>query len=164
VKLYLLRHGIAFPHGTPDYAEDERPLTPEGIDRMKQVARGLARLELNLDRIVTSPLPRALQTAQLAAEAMDRAEALQTSDILLPGRRAESIASWLADQDDAALMLVGHNPALSDLVSLLLVGRVGSLSFELRCAGVAALARDEPGEPYTLDWIARPRLLKRIGR
>ena len=57
--LYIVRHGIAVDPGTPGMADDERPLTSKGEKRMRQVARGLSKLELKLDRIVTSPLPRA---------------------------------------------------------------------------------------------------------
>ena len=56
-RLYLLRHGIAVPHGTPDIPDDERPLTSEGEKGVRKVARGLRRLGFKLDRIVTSPLP-----------------------------------------------------------------------------------------------------------
>ena len=57
-ELYILRHGIAIPHGTPGVPEDERPLTPKGEKRIKEVGRGLAAFGLELDRIITSPLPR----------------------------------------------------------------------------------------------------------
>ena len=62
-ELFILRHGIAVPHGTPGIADDERPLTSKGEHRMRQVGRGLAALRLDVERIVTSPLPRARRTA-----------------------------------------------------------------------------------------------------
>ena len=56
--LFILRHGIAIPHGTPGIADDERPLTSKGERRIHQVGRGLAALRLGVEKIVTSPLPR----------------------------------------------------------------------------------------------------------
>src|SRR5579864_3782830 len=70
-RLYLLRHGIAVPPGTEGYEDDDRPLTSKGERRTRQVAQGLRRLRLKLDRIISSPLPRALRTAELVAETLD---------------------------------------------------------------------------------------------
>ena len=64
-RLYLLRHGIAIPARPSPIEEDDRPLTPKGKRRMKQIARGLRRLKITPDRLITSPLPRARQTAEM---------------------------------------------------------------------------------------------------
>ena len=81
-RLYLLRHGIAVPHGTPDIPDDERPLTSEGEKGVRKVARGLRLLGLKLDRIVTSPLPRALRTAEIVADVLEMTDLLETADAL----------------------------------------------------------------------------------
>jgi phosphohistidine phosphatase len=89
--LYILRHGIAVPHGSPGVAEDDRPLTPEGDQRMKQISRGLAATGLQVDRIITSPLPRARGTAQIVADNLDITDRLECADILRPGNDATTI-------------------------------------------------------------------------
>ena len=158
-RLYLLRHGLAVAPGTPEIADDDRPLTPEGERRVRQVARGCKRLGLKLDRIATSPLPRAHRTAEIVADALGVTDLLEVVDGLRAGRDARSIAAWLATRSDPRLLVVGHNPTLSELVGLLVVGLDGPPICELHKAGIAALV-GEPGGPYTIDWIARPRLFR----
>jgi phosphohistidine phosphatase len=159
IQLYVLRHGIAVPHGEPGMADDDRPLTPEGERRVRQVARGLRRMDLALDRIVTSPLPRALKTAQIVAEVLKVPEKLETADALRADRDATSVREWLQRREESSLMIVGHNPTLSDLVGLLMAGRTGAVTLELHKAGIAALtATGGPG--MRLEWLARPRLFR----
>ncbi len=157
--LYLLRHGLAVAPGTPDIADDDRPLTPEGERRVRQVARGFKRLGLKLDRIATSPLPRAHRTAEIFADALGKPELLEVVDGLRAGSDARSIAEWLATRPEPRLMIVGHNPTLSELLGYLVVGGEGPPLCELKKAGIAALV-GEQGGPYAIDWIARPRLFR----
>ena len=160
-RLYLLRHGIAVPHGTPDIPDDERPLTSEGEKGVRKVARGLRRLGFKLDRILTSPLPRARRTAEIVAKVLKREAILEEADALGAARDAASIRDWVQARPEPRLMLVGHNPAISDLVGLLISGEVGPPVCELRKGGLAAL-RDHPDGGLRLDWLARPRLLRRL--
>jgi phosphohistidine phosphatase len=160
-RVYLLRHGIAVPHGSPDYPDDERPLTKEGEERMKEVAEGLALMDLKFDRIVTSPLPRALKTAEIVADVLGLEEILETSDALRADRDAASIRDWLQTRAEPRLMLVGHNPALTELVGLLITGEVVPPLCELHKGGIAALATG-PSGGLVLDWLARPRLIRRL--
>jgi phosphohistidine phosphatase len=164
-ELYVLRHGIAVPPGTPGIPEDERPLTPKGQKRMREIARGLCRLELELDGIVTSPLPRALQTAEIVARALDCEDRLETADILKAGRDAMSIRGWLRERGDKRLMIVGHNPSLSDLVTLLVLGtaRLQLPVCELKKGGIAALRVSTVSpDRYDLDWVSTPGLIRRL--
>jgi phosphohistidine phosphatase len=158
----VLRHGLAVPHGTEGFADDERPLTEKGERRIRQLARGLRRVGLKLDRIVTSPLPRALRTAEIVADVLDSAFLLEESDALVPSATAESIRDWLAGRPEARIMVVGHNPSLSELLALLLTGQPTPTVCELRKGGLAAL-RDDPNGRFQVDWIARPRLIRRLG-
>jgi phosphohistidine phosphatase len=159
--LYLMRHGIAVPHGTPGIAEDERPLTPEGEKRARQVAYGLRRLDVKVDRVVTSPLPRARRTAEIAAEVLGVLVDLEVAVVLKAGSDAETIRAWLDTRDEEKLMIVGHDPAFSDLVGLLATGGAARGIGELRKGGVAAFARLPDGR-LVLDWLARPRILRRL--
>ncbi|WP_435008126.1 phosphohistidine phosphatase SixA [Tundrisphaera lichenicola] len=158
-ELYLLRHGLAVPHGTPGFEDDDRPLTPDGERRIRQIGRGLKRLKLKLVRIATSPLPRAFRTAEIVAECLGGGDLLEVVEELRPGSDAGSIRDWLKTRDETRLMIVGHNPAFSDLVGQLVTGREGSPICELRKGGIAALV-GEPGGTYQLDWISRPKLFR----
>lgn len=157
--LYLVRHGVAVPSGTPGIADDDRPLTLQGARKMREVARGLASLELKLDRIVTSPLPRAQRTAAILARVLGLTDVVEEADVLRAGRSAATIRDWLEVQREKRLMLVGHDPAFSDLVGLLVTGRADRPICALRKGGVACLQRSEDGL-WDLEWLARPRLLR----
>ncbi len=158
-QLYLLRHGIAVAPGTPDIDDDDRPLTPEGERRVRQVGRALKRLGLKLDKIAASPLPRAYRTAELVAEALGKPELIEVADDLRAGRDAASIAAWLAGRAESSLMIVGHNPSLSDLLTHLVLGPDHAPFCDLHKGGIAAL-RGGDGGSYQVDWIARPKLFR----
>jgi phosphohistidine phosphatase len=158
-QLYLFRHGLAVPHGTPEIEDDDRQLTDEGERRVRQVARGLKRIKVKIVKIATSPLPRALRTAEIVAEALGDPDSVEAFDELRPGRDASAIRAWLATRAESRLMIVGHNPSLSDLLALLTTGDTLHAYCELRKSGVAALTGDPRGL-YQVDWIARPKLFR----
>jgi phosphohistidine phosphatase len=160
-RLYLVRHGIAVPHGTRGVAEDERPLTEKGERRMNQIGRGLRALGLKVDRIVTSPLPRASRTAEIVADCLGMSCVLERSDILRPDRDAASIGEWALNQPELRMMLVGHNPNISELVGWLIDGEAGRNACEMRKGGVASLGRGTNGA-MVLDWLAPPRLFRKL--
>jgi len=160
-RLYIVRHGIAVDPGTPGYEDDQRPLTPKGERQARKVGRGMRRYGVEADRIVTSPLPRARRTAELIAAELELEDQLEDADALRADQSAESIRGWLASRGEDRLILVGHNPAFSRLVGLLLVGPQGGSLCELAKGGVAALASGPLGG-LRLDWLATPRLLRRL--
>ncbi len=164
-ELHLLRHGPAVPHGTEGIADDERPLTPKGRRRVRALADGLDRLHLELDRIVTSPLPRAAETAEIVARRLHQRELLEPADALVAGTHAEAVRDWLAARPESRLMIVGHDPWISDLVGLLLCGQPMPGLVQLRTGGLARLSlREGTTDRYRLDWLARPRLLRLAGQ
>jgi phosphohistidine phosphatase len=156
--LYLVRHGIAIESGTAGYEEDARPLTPLGVRRMKQISRGLRTLELPIDRILTSPLARAQRTAEILATGLHLEDKLESCDELAASHSAKSIREWLTTRTEPNLMLVGHNPAFEQLVGLL---AGGSIRVVMRKGGVAAFSQRPDGK-YILEWLARPRLIRRL--
>ena len=162
-RLYLLRHGIAIPHGTPDVADDDRPLTPKGESHVREIAAGLREIGVEPGVIISSPLPRARQTAEIVFEVLGLENRLQNDDILRPGSNAASIHDWLRTRDDDCLMLVGHNPNLTALIGLLIGFPDPNLPFELKKGGLAELRHDQDN-PFRLQWLATPKLLRRIHR
>jgi phosphohistidine phosphatase len=164
-ELYILRHGIAVEPGTPGIPDDERPLTPKGEKRMCAIARGLRGLDLKLDRIVTSPLPRARATAEIIADELNAEDLLEVAETLRAGVAAPTIRQWLRERTEDRLMIVGHNPALTDLITLLVLGttRPQPAVCELKKGGIAAL-RPSPSSPDRFDllWVATPRLIRRL--
>jgi phosphohistidine phosphatase len=165
-ELYILRHGIAVDPGTPGIPDDERPLTPKGRRRMRQIARGLSRLDLRLDKIVTSPLPRASATADIVAEGLGAGDLLETADVLRSGSEARAIRDWLRRRTEDRLMIVGHDPSLTDLITLLVLGGTNgprTQVCELKKGGIAALRPSAASaDRFDLIWAATPRLIRRL--
>jgi phosphohistidine phosphatase len=164
VNLYLLRHGLAVELGSPGYQKDaDRPLTPEGRRKMKKVAAGLRALDLSFDLILSSPYVRARQTAELVASGLGIKRRLQMCDALVPGARFKGLIDLIHHLEPAPqeLLLVGHEPYLSDLISLLLSGEIG-LSLTMKKGGLCKLAIEslQLGRCATLEWLTTPGQLR----
>jgi phosphohistidine phosphatase len=161
VKLIIIRHAIAVARGTPDVPDDERPLTENGKRRFKEVARGLAQICGSPDVLLTSPLPRAAATADIAAKAWGGIS--PTSEPALARGGPDEIITVLSrNASEQRIALVGHEPMLSALLGRLLGSRTGD-RFTLRKGGVAHL--DLPGPPAEggrLDWLVRPKILRAL--
>lgn len=161
MRLLIIRHAIAVPHGTPGIEEDERPLTRRGIQRFRSAAQGLARICRRPDVLLTSPLVRARQTADIAARAWGKIEP-EPVDVLAGGSAQEIAAALEAHRDKRLVCIVGHEPDLSELLARLLgTPATDRLTFK---KGGAALV-DVPGavsKGGALVWYAPPRLLRAI--
>ena len=157
MKLYFLRHGLAGSRSEWKGDDAKRPLTKKGMQRMKRSAAMIARLGLDLDAILTSPLARARQTAMIAAEALDAGVKVITDRRLDPYFDREQLAAILRDHLSAkALMLVGHEPSFSETIGKLIGGgRVVCKKGGLACVELEDLTNLH-GE---LLWLIPPRLL-----
>jgi phosphohistidine phosphatase len=161
MKLTIIRHAIAVPSGTEGVADDERPLTDKGRRRFGEISRGLAEICESPDVLLTSPLPRALETAQIAARAWG--DVTPTSEPALAEGSVDRILAVLVRQSpDQHVAIVGHEPTLSALLARLL-GSEAVERFAFRRGGVAHL--DLPGSPADggrLEWFTRPRILRAL--
>jgi phosphohistidine phosphatase len=166
VDLLIVRHAIAVERGDAAFAsDDERPLTPEGIHKFRAAARGLKSLCGKLDRIVSSPLVRARQTAEILRDAVASDLDLDFSDHLAPGGDYAALLREVAKLNAERVAVIGHEPHLSGLVSYSLVGESPSASVLLK-KGAAALLLFE-GRPGagggTLEWLLQPGGLREVG-
>src|SRR5688572_15162955 len=125
MKLLIIRHAAAVPSGTPGIADDDRPLTLRGRARFVRAARGLARLVERPDVLLTSPLPRARATADIAARAFGRLEAT-VEPALAHGTLAAILAAVARHPAKATVAIVGHEPTLGSLLARLLEGDDGA--------------------------------------
>ena len=121
--MWLLRHGEAVPHGTrPDF---QRELTEKGERQSRAAGAALARLGVRLDAIYTSPKVRAADTARLAAQELGLDARPEPVDAVAGGFDASDLRDLLtAHRDGGCVMVVGHEPDLSQLVHDLTGGRV----------------------------------------
>ena len=153
MDLYLLRHAVA---GEAPRDED-RELTGRGHQQACAVAAGIAWLDPGLDAILTSPLPRAAQTAQPVAKALGLR--LETVDALAPGHDPAEALALLAGRGER-LLLVGHEPQLSGIAQLATGGRI-----HMRKAMLAHLELQSTAPAQgELAWLLSWRHLSRLGR
>ena len=152
MKLCFLRHGEAdWPNWTkPD---DERPLTERGRKEMKRVAKFLERVKLVPDAILTSPLPRASQTAEIVGQRLGIE--LQTEPALAHGFNMERLRRLLGKYHNECVMIVGHEPEFSEVIRDLTGGKI-----KISKAGVALLEINCGCTSGTLVWLFPPKLSK----
>jgi phosphohistidine phosphatase len=168
MKLLVVRHAVAQEReefaatGRPD---DLRPLTDGGRRRMRRGARGLRRLVPHLDVLASSPLTRAMQTAEIVAEAYHGMEVTAVAE-LAPEAVPDALVPWLGGvPPTSTVAVVGHEPHLGFLLGWLLTGRHASF-VELKKGGACLLEFEDPPAAggATLLWCAPPKQLRALRR
>jgi len=166
MDLYIVRHGIAIDREDPKCPPDpERYLTGEGVDKTRQVAKAIAALGITADLLISSPYTRAMQTAEIFANALKYSkQKIRRTDLLLPGAESSTLFRELAkDKQSASVFLFGHAPHLDELIAAAF-GSKHHLT-ALKKAGVAALKLKRISPPSAeFLWLATPRLLRRAAK
>ena len=164
MNLYILRHGIAsapgedgLPKNLPDA---ERPLSVKGKQRLWGATGAMRKMEVVLDTVMSSPLLRARQTAQIVTEAMELRRALVLTDNLAPEGSTKALVEQINEIGPRAksILLVGHEPYLSRLIALLVAGDADA-EFDLKKGGLAKLeiAKLKHGRCAMLEWLLTPK-------
>ncbi len=167
--IYIVRHAIAAPTAPQgvEGQDSERPLTGKGRRKMFRIAQGLRALGDPIDLILTSPYLRAAQTARILAKKFELGkDKIIPSEALSPAGEVSDLVKEIKEKHQGVenLALVGHEPYLSRLVSLLLSGDPG-LPIMLKKGGVCRLSVEtlQAGRCATLDWLLTPAQLVGIG-
>jgi phosphohistidine phosphatase len=163
MEILLVRHALALPRDSGRWPDDgERPLAPEGIARARKAAPGLMRLSDRPERVLTSPLLRTRQTAKLLTQHASWPVAVEAAE-LSPDGTPRAVLALLRKEQPEIIALVGHEPGLSELISLAVLGEVKP-AFEVKRFAAALVAF--PGVARagygTLRWLVPPRLLRRL--
>jgi phosphohistidine phosphatase len=165
MRIYLVRHAIAENPGTPEYEDDSlRPLTEKGRDKMKKIAEALKGLGVAPDLIVSSPYIRASQTASILTKILKYKEGIAYSDFLVPmGEPSDMIGEINEKYSVDELMLVGHEPNLSTLASVLLAG-TRDVSINVKKGGICCLAVDDLhyDRKAVLEWLITPKIFTKV--
>jgi len=165
MELYILRHSDAVNIGESGCASDrERFLSETGRLKMEEIAQSIKKMGIEFDLVLSSPYVRARQTAEILVKAYHAEKKLRFSDFLASG---ESVEDLMAELDEKysrleALVLVGHEPQLSRLISFLLSGHE-DLGFEMKKGGLCKLSIERfksKGACAVLDWLLPPRYLR----
>jgi phosphohistidine phosphatase len=167
MNVYLLRHGLAADADIQNFAKDsDRPLTPKGKRKVWKIAEGMAALDLAFDLILSSPYLRARQTAEIVAEVFKARKRLEFSDTLTPGGSAKKLVELLKKLESPAadVLLVGHEPYLSELIALLVAGQIG-FSVVMKKGGLCKLSTVSlrAGRCAALEWLLAPKQLVLLG-
>lgn len=149
--LYLLRHGEAEARAHTDAS---RQLTPKGQRDVEQVAKQFATRNIRLDRCFASPYDRASQTAELFMQHAGQATGIETLDVLTPEVRASKVMAFLESVHDQHVLLVSHNPLLSELHALLTDGNITNMQIlgtsELVCVALDVIGLGMGTTPFRL--------------
>ena len=163
LELYLIRHGIAAERGEEWPDDSKRPLTSQGIAKLKKEARGLVALDVSFEQIVSSPLVRTRQTADVIADALKNKPPISTSDALAPAGTPAAVIEEIAKHvRKARVALVGHEPNLGELAAQLIRSRT---PLEFKKGGICRIDFDvlPPKGAGTLRWFLTPRILRKLG-
>jgi len=153
LEIYFFRHADAGNKEAWSGPDRDRPLSAEGVTQARHVAEALSGLRPGIPLIVSSPLVRARQTAEIAAETLGCAERLADDERLAHGFDRRSLAALVAEHAGArVLLLVGHEPDFSATIAEVTGGTV-----TVKKAGVARIDFDEQTTRGTLVWLLPPR-------
>lgn len=163
-ELYLIRHGIAEERGDAWPDDTKRPLTEEGIDRLRKSSRALERLGVSFDVVLTSPLVRTHQTAEIIASAYSPKPSIVNMDALAPGGSSATVIAELEKHaKKTRIAIVGHEPDIGELAAKLAGIR---LDLEFKKGAIARIDVDAlpPEGPGQLRWFIPPKFLRSLKR
>ncbi len=164
MEIFLLRHGAAVERGTRGFDDDSaRPLTPKGRRQLRKTVTAMKKLERKFDLILSSPFLRARQTAEIVATGLKLKKRLKFSNALAPGGLASVLIRQLGREKPAParVLLVGHEPDLSRLVSLFATGGL-LLELDFKKGGLCKLESEKlhAGKCATLAWLLTPKQMR----
>ncbi|MCX6543825.1 MAG: phosphohistidine phosphatase SixA [Acidobacteria bacterium] len=158
--LYFVRHGIAAEPSSAFPDDAARPLTDEGTARLREQFKALSRLDVEIERVLTSPLVRAMQTAALLRESLTPTPAVVVVDALRPGDRFDALMAELAKLPRVrGVALVGHEPSIG-MAAARLMGARGAIRFKKGAVCRIDVATLPPTESGQLQWFLPPRVLR----
>jgi phosphohistidine phosphatase len=164
IELYLIRHGLAAARGEAWPDDTKRPLTHKGIARLRQEAAALGALRVSFDQVLTSPLVRARQTAEILTEGLAEKTAIALSDALAPGGTVNQVLDDLGRHARRTrIAIVGHEPGMGQLAARLL-GAGAPIEFKKGAVCRIDVQTLPPARPGHLRWFATPRMLRSIGK
>jgi phosphohistidine phosphatase len=163
-ELYLIRHGVAAERGEAWPDDTKRPLTDEGVRRLRKIAAGLVEIGVSFDIMLTSPLVRAKQTAEIIAAGLDPHPSIVTTEALSPGGGYSALLDDLTKHARRRrIALVGHEPGIGALAARL-IGSRHSLEFKKGAIARVDVAALPPTGAGSLHWFLTPRLRRKMGR
>src|SRR5512138_823596 len=164
IELYLIRHGIAEERGDAWPDDSKRPLTPKGLSRLRREAAALNVMGVSFDQIVTSPLVRTRQTAEVFADRLSGKTPIAAAQALAPGGTPAQVIEELGHYSTRKrIAVVGHEPGIGEVAARLLGVRT-PLEFKKGAICRIDVETLPPARPGHLRWFATPRMLRAYGK
>lgn len=164
LNLIILRHGDAGARTANPVEDNGRGLTHKGKKEVRQVAKALEEMNMDIRYMASSPLKRARETAEIVASVLDMNEDLELWDELKPEEETSILLDRLGKlKEDSNVLIIGHEPCLSILISVLVSGKKTS-RISLKKAGAAKLSVEYliPKPSGELKWLLTPKQMKRL--
>ena len=163
-ELYLIRHGVAAERGENFPDDTKRPLTNEGVQKLRKEAKAFVALDITFDVILTSPLVRTRQTAEIVAAAFRNQPPIVNMASLAPGSTHNAIIEELSKQHRRhRIAMVGHEPGIGELAGRL-IGLRRPLEFKKGAVCRIDVAALPPTGPGQLRWFLTPRIMRKVGK
>jgi phosphohistidine phosphatase len=166
MELLIVRHAIAFERDRQRWRDDAaRPLSPVGIRQSRKAAAGMKEFSRAPDRLLTSPLVRARQTAQILTDVAGWPQAEEVHE-LSPGQSALAVLTLIGKDRSKRVAVVGHQPDLAALLTACLLGEDGALAVDMKKNAVACVSFEDSARAgrAVLKWLATPRMLRGLRR
>jgi phosphohistidine phosphatase len=162
LELYLIRHGVAAERGEEYPDDSKRPLTSGGLSRLRKEAKALDAMDIGFDHIITSPLVRTRQTADVFVEMLKSKPSLSQSDALAPAGTPAAVMQELGKYvKKGRIALVGHEPNIGELAARLIGARA---PMEFKKGAICRIDFDVPPPKGIgqLRWFVTARMLREI--
>lgn len=158
LELYIIRHGLAGKSLGDAELDDQRSLKKKGKEKMEDIAKGLKELKIHFDAVLTSPLPRAKETAEIVNAYCNEGKEVEVTDLLRPGASYDKLIKFLNQfKKSEKIAIVGHEPFLSSFASYCMTKNKTSL-LNLKKGGVLMLEVNEVIKPgrCLVSWLMQP--------
>ncbi len=160
--IFFLRHASAGKKRSSPKQDEKRPLDKDGIEQCREVGRALAAMDIQVDTIISSPLKRATQTAAVVGNELGYEGALKVDAALRPEATYDDFRALLRKNTKYdSIMVVGHNPNLSEFCSLMLSKGIEPGAIDFKKGGVARVEQSGK-EGAELMWCITPRLVRSL--
>lgn len=158
--VYFVRHASAGQHKADPTKDEKRPLDSDGIEQCNTVGRALSALDTHVDLILSSPLKRASQTASLVANELAYEEKIVLTPALRPDANYSTFTALIEEHArHEAIMVVGHNPNLSEFLGRL-IGGGSRTGIDMKKGAVARVEVDR--RRGILHWLVTPKIVRTI--
>ena len=157
-ELYMIRHGLAGKRIEDETSDDERPLNKKGKEKMKDIAKSLKEQKICFDVVLTSPLLRSKESAEIVNGHCSDTKEVTVTDLLIPGASYSNLIKFLNKLKNVEkVAIVGHEPFLSSFASYCLTKDKDSF-INLKKGGILMLEIDEVIRPgrCVMSWLMEP--------